>query len=105
MKKYFLALILIIISGYLMISGCSKQGPVDPCNNLGQVCFENKLDTVMTVTVQETRETFTVHKDEIHCISLTGGQPYTFTVASLNYNPDTNFMVQACDQKLIIIQK
>jgi hypothetical protein len=104
--KTFLASFLVITTLLaIVISGCSNDTTTPPCDGKGTVCIENKLDTVMTVTVQETHTSFVIHKDYIQCVSLAADQPYTFVVTSLNYNTDTRFMVGSCDNKLLIIKQ
>jgi hypothetical protein len=106
MKKYILSFSLLLASViFILISGCGKTTTVEPCENKGNVCIVNKLDTVLTVSIESVHQTFIIHKDYMECTDLTGNQPYTLTITSLDYNIDTTFMLLPCDKKLITIQK
>ena len=106
MKKYILFLTISLMGGFfILVSGCKKSTTEEPCDGKGSVCITNKLDTLLTVSIESVHQTFVLHKDYMECIDLIGNQPYTITITSLEYNKDTTFMLLPCDRKSIIIEK
>ena len=105
MKKTALAISFILLASFFLISACSKETTVDPCNGMGVLNVENKLDSAISVKVMETHDTKTIGKDFTLPFSLAGNQPYTLTIDGPEYHKDTTFMLLFCDNKLFIVQK
>jgi hypothetical protein len=105
MKKILVILTFFSLSAIFIFMGCKSSTTVQPCDNKGTLCFENKLDTVMTVYITELHQTLTVHRDYMQCVDLSGNSAYTVTVSSLNYHLDTTVYVSICDNKLLIIKQ
>jgi hypothetical protein len=105
MKKQLLTLTFLLMAAMAIFTGCQKQVDKEPCDGIGQVCMENKSDSVITIQIMETHNTFTLEKDYMQCFELTGNQPYTFKVSgpSLYTEIDTTFMVLPCDNKVFVI--
>jgi hypothetical protein len=97
-------------AGFLLLClsalcGCSSDEPSEPCNNTGQICVENKLDTNIVVSITQTHSQAPLSKDYMECFTLEANQAYTFSFSGNNINrPDTTIMVLPCDNKLIVIQ-
>jgi hypothetical protein len=105
MKKSVLAGLLLFFAIFLIISGCTKEAAVDPCDGQGILNVENKLDSAITVKVTQTHTTMTIEKDFTLPFPLAGNQPYTLTIDGPQYHKDTTLMVLFCDNKLIIVTK
>jgi hypothetical protein len=103
MKKSAFAIILVTI--FLVISACTKQEEVNPCDGKGVLNVENKLDSTISVKVLETHNTMSIDKDFTLPFSLIGNQPYTLTIDGPQYHKDTTFMILYCDNKLFIVTK
>ena len=105
MKKYAIAITILIFSSIIILSGCKKNEVEEPCNGKGIMNVENKLDTIITVKVVQTHNTIEIEKDFTKPFSLTGNQPYTFTIDGPNYHIDTTIYLSSCDNKLLIVTK
>jgi hypothetical protein len=105
MKKHTLAITLLLMIALLSAAGCQKQEEKKPCDGIGQVCMENKTDSVITIQIVQTHNTFTLEKDYMQCFELAGDQPYTFKISgpSLFTEIDTTFMVLPCDNTVFVI--
>jgi hypothetical protein len=105
MKKSALVILLLFFATFLIISACTKEAAVDPCDGMGILNVENKLDSAITVKVTQTHTTMTIDKDFTLPFPLAGNQPYTLTIDGPQYHKDTTMMVLFCDNKLFIVTK
>ena len=105
MKKLAIALFILSVASFSIISGCAKKATENPCSGNGIINVENKLDSAISVRIVQTHNTLTIGKDYTLPFTLPGDQPYTFTIDGPNYHKDTVIMVLYCDNKLFIIQK
>jgi hypothetical protein len=104
MKNILVILTFFLFGGFFLFFGCQSKSSPQPCDNKGNLCIENKLDTVLTVFITELHQTLTISKDYMKCVDLGGDQAYTLTLTSLNYHLDTTVYVSICDKKLLIIK-
>ena len=97
MKKYFLFACVIAVSVILGFSGCKDNTTEPPCNNMGKLCIENKMDSTVIVNIVQKKQQVTLKKDYMECFDLDGNMPYTisisgssstldFTIAPLSYS-------------------
>jgi hypothetical protein len=105
MKKSAIAFSILFLAIFLFSSGCTKEKAADPCDGLGILNVENKLDSTITVKVTQTHTTMSIKKDYTLPFSLAGNQPYTLTIDGPQYHKDTTFMLLFCDNKLFIVTK
>jgi hypothetical protein len=106
MKKTFFFISTILVLFILVLSACSSKSPADPCNNIGTLCIENKMDSTITVNIVQKHEQVPVQKDFMYCFELEANQPYTVSVSGSGYTkPDTTLMILPCDNKTIIISQ
>ena len=105
MKKSVIAVALIISAAFVITSSCKKTVTKDPCDGIGVLNIENKLDSAIAVKILETHNTMTIGKDYTLPFSLTGNQPYTLTIDGPSYHKDTTLMILYCDNKLFIVKK
>jgi hypothetical protein len=106
MKKTFLFISAILAISIFVLSACKSNSPADPCNNMGTLCIENKMDSTITVSIVQKHEQVPVEKDFIYCFDLEANQPYTVSVSGSGYKkPDTTLMILPCDNKTIIISQ
>jgi hypothetical protein len=105
MKKTTLAISVILLAATFLISACTDTKTADPCNGLGVLNIENKLDSTISVKVMETHDTKSIAKDFTLPFSLAGNQPYTLTIDGPQYHKDTTLMLLFCDNLLFIVQK
>ena len=103
MKKNLLPFLGLIVWTLLLISSCSSKKEASPCNNKGNLCIENKLDTEVTITFKPVFDQFKLKKDYMKCSQLDGNKPYTITITSSTHESDTTIMILPCDNKLLII--
>jgi hypothetical protein len=95
----------VIFITLIFSTGCKTKKSTSPCDNKGKVCIENKLDSTITIDIQQIHYEFQILKNYTQCIDLEGDQPYKFTITGPNHDTrDTTFLVVGCDNKLIIIQ-
>jgi len=99
------ALAIMFIAAFSILSSCSKNTSVAPCDGKGVLSVENKLDSTISVKVTETHSTLSIGKDYTHPFSLTGDKAYTLAIDGPDYHKDTTFMVLNCDNKLFIVTK
>ena len=104
MKKNILPLTGLIIWLFLLISSCTPKKESLPCNNMGNLCIENKLDTDVTITFKPIHDQYTLKKDYMKCSQLDGNKPYTITITSPTHENDTTIMILPCDNKLLIVK-
>jgi len=104
MKKTAVAISVILFAIFLTIVSCTKEKASDPCDGLGILNVENKLDSAISVKIMPTHVTKTVNKDYTLPLSLAGNQPYTLTIDGPSYHKDTTLMLLFCDNKLIIVK-
>jgi hypothetical protein len=105
MKKILIILTFFSLSAIFILLGCKTKTTVQPCDNKGNICIENKLDTVMTVFITELHQTLTIQKDYMECVDLSGDAAYNITISSLNYHLDTTVYISICDKELLVIKK
>ena len=105
MKKSALAISILLFASFFVLSACSKKNTADPCNGIGILNVENKLDSTISVKVTQTHNTMSISKDYTLPFSLAGNQPYTLTIDGPQYHKDTTFMVLFCDNQLFIVTK
>jgi hypothetical protein len=106
MKKYFLFTAGIFLVFIIFFSGCKSNSSVDPCNNSGKLCIENKMDSTVVVSIVEKHQQITLQKDFMECFDLEANQPYTVSISGAGYTkPDTTLMILPCDNKLIVVQQ
>ena len=106
MKKYFLLSSGVILFLIVMLSACKSNPPEDPCNNTGQLCIENKMDSAIIVSIVQKHQQVTLPKDFMECFDLDANQPYTVSFSGSGIAiPDTTLMILPCDNKLIIIKQ
>ena len=105
MKKILIILPFFLISAFFIFLGCKTKSSVQPCDNKGNICIENKLDTVLTVFIAQLHQTLTIQKDYMQCVDLNGDNAYTITISSLNYHLDTTLFISICDRKLLIVKQ
>jgi hypothetical protein len=105
MKKITLICISLILGSAFLFFGCKKATEDKPCNNLGNICIENKLDSTITVDILQIHYQFQLQKDYMQCIDLAGDQSYSFKItAGPGTYTDTTFLILNCDKKLYIVQ-
>jgi hypothetical protein len=106
MKNYFLGTSFIILVLIILLSGCKSNPPADPCNNTGQLCIENKMDSALVVSIVQKHKQITLQKDFMECFDLEANQPYTVSISGSGYTrPDTTLMILPCDNKLIVVKQ
>jgi hypothetical protein len=106
MKKSLLVIpVLLLLAIAVITPSCAKKKEVDPCDGIGTLNVENKLDSAITVKVTETHQTESIDKDYTYPFSLPGNQPYTLTIDGPQYHKDTTVMLLFCDNKLLIVTK
>ncbi len=104
MKNSVLAICTIFFVAFLILTSCSNEDPADPCNGLGVLNIENKLDSTISVEITETHSTESIKKDYTLPFSLAGNLPYTLTINGPSYHKDTTIMVLFCDNQLFIVK-
>ncbi len=104
MKKSLLIVPGILVVILLVFSGCNKKTTPDPCENKGQICITNKLDSTATIQVVQTNLVFDLDKDYMQCLVLTGDSPYNFKITSNKFHLDTTFILLSCDDKQLILE-
>ncbi|MFZ4521118.1 MAG: hypothetical protein ACOYNC_05405 [Bacteroidales bacterium] len=105
MKKTAFVLATICFSTFLVLSACTKKKTAAPCDGLGILNVENKLDSTLSVKITETHNTTSIEKDYTMPFSLPGDQPYTLSIDGPQYHKDTTLMILNCDNMLFIVQK
>lgn len=105
MKKSLALFSAIVVSALFLLASCKDDPPADPCDGLGVLNIENKLDSAISVKVLETHDTKTIGKDYTLPFSLIGNQPYNLTIDGPGYHKDTTVMILFCDNKLFIVKK
>ena len=105
MKKSAFAISILLVTVFSVMTACTAKKTADPCNGIGILNVENKLDSTISVKIMETHNTMSIKKDYTLPFSLAGNQPYTLTIDGPQYHKDTTIMVLFCDNKLIIVTK
>ena len=104
MKKYFLLVTVIAFLVLSGITGCKDKTTEDPCNNLGTLCVQNKMDSTVIVNIVQKKQQVTLLKDYMECFKLDGNMPYTISISGSGYSkPDTTIMILPCDNKLYVV--
>lgn len=106
MKKYFLFASGFILIMFIVFSSCKSKSPQDPCNGMGKLCIENKMDSTVVVSIVQKHQQVTLQKDYMECFDLEANLPYTVSVSGSGYTkPDTTLMILPCDNKLIVVKQ
>lgn len=105
MKKVTGISALLLLISLALLTACGKDDPVVPCDGKATLNIANKLDSLVTVTVVQTKVTKDIPKDYTIPFSLAGDQPYTITIDGPQYHIDTTIMLLSCDNKLVIVSK
>lgn len=105
MKKLSGFSVLLVIFSLFLLASCGKEDPVIPCDGKGTLNISNKLDSLVTITVVESRLTKEIPKDYTLPLYLAGDQPYTINIDGPQYHKDTTIMLLSCDNKLLIVIK
>ncbi len=103
MKRLSSALVILLAASFFF--ACEKKTVEEPCDGKGTLNIENKLDSTITVTIAQTKKTESLERDYTRPFTLTGNQPYTFTIDGPDYHMDCTMMILPCDNKLLLIQK
>lgn len=93
-----------IIAILLITAGC-KQEETIPCNGIGKICLTNKLDSTVVIDVLQLNLQFSILKDHMECLELTGDVAYNFKLTCNEFYKDTTIVVSVCDDKEYIILK
>ena len=101
MKTTSLALLFTCL--LLSVSCSNKDTSADPCDNNGTICFNNKTDISVTVTIKEVPATITLAKDVMKCLTIKGNVRYSVNMAGQGFNKDTTINLSICDNKEILI--
>jgi hypothetical protein len=91
----------------LSISCSNKDTTPQPCDNNGTICFNNKTDSLITVSVKEahtTITTVTIAHDVEKCLTLSGEVTYSINMSGTGFNKDTTILLLSCDKKEIIVR-
>lgn len=90
----------------VLFTSCNnKDKPISPCDGNGSICFNNKTDSLVTVTIKEAPNQFSLEPDYLKCVSMKGNVLYTINIVGRKYYKDTSFVVQVCDKKDFVIQR
>jgi hypothetical protein len=103
-KSLIVSCFVVCLIGGLFYS-CSKETTQEPCDGIGIINVENKLDSTISVKIVQTRTTKDIKKDYTQPFQLTGNQPYTLSISGPQYSKDTTIMLLSCDNKLLIVIK
>jgi hypothetical protein len=104
MKKNLLPVFGLVFWTILIISSCSPNEDSTPCDNKGNLCIENKLDTEVTITFKPVYDQFKLQRDYMKCLQLDANKAYTITVTTVSHENDTTLMILPCDNKLLILK-
>jgi hypothetical protein len=105
MRAIFISFAIFLCCFVLVISCNNKDNPTSPCDNDGTICFNNKTDSIVKVTIKEAPDQFSLEPDYIKCVSIKGNVLYTFNFLGKNLYKDTSFVLQVCDKKDIVIMR
>jgi hypothetical protein len=106
MKNYLLFTSGFILIMIMVFSSCKSKSTQDPCNNMGKLCIENKMDSTVVVSIIQKHQQVTLQKDFMECFDLDANLPYTISISGSSYTkPDTTLMILPCDNKLIVVQQ
>ena len=94
----------LFITALLVTAGC-KQEETIPCDGIGKMCFTNKLDSTVVIDVLQLNLQFSILKDHMECLELTGDVAYNFKLTCNEFYKDTTIVVSTCDDKEYIITK
>ncbi|MCX6246169.1 MAG: hypothetical protein NTW10_00410 [Bacteroidetes bacterium] len=103
MRAAFYTVVIFLFCLVLMISCNNKNKPVTPCDSMGTICFNNKTDSTVRITIKEAPDQFPLEKNTIKCVSLDGNVLYSINITGKKYEKDTSFVVQVCDKKDFVI--
>ena len=105
MKTISLALLFTCL--VFSISCSNKDTTPPPCDNKGTICFNNKTDSLITLSVKEahtTITTITIAHDVEKCLTLNGEATYSINMSGVGFNKDTSILLLSCDKKNILIR-
>jgi hypothetical protein len=89
----------------LLISCNNKDKTISPCDGNGSICFNNKTDSIVKVTIKEAPDQFSLEPDYLKCVSMKGNVLYTINIEGRKYYKDTLLVLQVCDKKDFVIQR
>jgi hypothetical protein len=87
----------------LFISCNNKDKSPTPCDGNGSICFNNKTDSAVRITIKEVPDQFSLEPDNIKCVSMKGNVLYKFNIIGRKLYKDTSFVLQICDKKDFVI--
>jgi hypothetical protein len=106
MKKYFLIIPAAFFALLILVVGCKSKEASQPCDNMGTLCIENKMDSTITINIVQKRQQVTMKKDYMECFALEGNIAYTISITGAGYSkPDTTLLILPCDNKLIVVKE
>lgn len=105
MRVIAISFVIFLFCLVLLISCNNKDKPISPCDGNGSICFNNKTDSLVTVTIKEAPNQFSLDPDYLKCVSMKGNVLYTINIVGRKYYKDTSFVVQVCDKKDFVIQR
>jgi hypothetical protein len=89
----------------LTFSSCKQNKKNEPCNNNGTICFNNKTDSTVKISITEAHNQFDLIKDNLKCITIEGDKAYTLHFLGKKYQKDTSIVLVVCDQRDYVIIK
>lgn len=103
MKASFISFIACICCIMLFTSCKNNDKPVTPCDSNGTICFNNKTDSIVKITIKEAHDQFSLETNYIKCVSMEGNVLYSINIEGKKYYKDTSFVLQVCDKKDFVI--
>lgn len=97
--------VLILLSVFIVLNSCTQKETNLPCDNNGTICFTNKTDSSVQISIEETHNQFTLSKDYIKCVQMEGKKLYTINLLGRKLYKDTVMVLQVCDKKDFIVRK
>jgi hypothetical protein len=98
MRRTLISVAAIFCSILVFISCNSTKDDEVACDNKGSVCFNNKTDSAVVITIKEAPDQFTLAKDNIKCVSLVASKHYTINISGKEHESDSSIVVQPCDK-------
>jgi|GEM_PF-5800120 len=84
---------------------CIQGEAKPPCDNKGSICFENRLDSTLNLTITEAQLQISLKKYYMDCRNLVAGKTYNIFYQSIELYGDTSIYLNPCDNLLIIFKK
>jgi hypothetical protein len=88
----------------LVFAGCKDDPTPLPCNGTGQVCITNKMDSTVTINILQNNLQLSIDRDNMECLTLTGGVAYTFNITMNSFYKDTTILVSNCDYENLVLE-